>query len=102
MTLEQVQEQFDDAMQLTLTHKPGAMHEYRLRKIGEHGLLYMVGKPCEEPNKVLYLKLGKTKSIVIFSREAYIQEHSQKEENICYKTGKPCVYGCKGLCKESC
>ena len=22
--------------------------------------------------------------------------------NECYKTGKPCLYNCSGLCKESC
>ena len=78
MTLEQAQEQFDDALQLTLTHVPNGMTDYRLRKIAECGMSYMEGKPCEVVNKVLFIKVGKTKSRVIFSRKAYLADEKQR------------------------
>lgn len=62
MTLKQAQKQFDDAVQMTVKHKLGSVTEEQLRKWAQQS--------WNVPIKILFIKVGKTSSRVIYSREA--------------------------------
>ena len=72
MTLAQAQKNWDDAIQTKVSHKPNIMTEERLTEIGQKGTFYN-----EVHSKVLYLKVGRTSSVVISSKEAFVEDQRQ-------------------------
>ncbi len=73
--------------------KQNVLYEFYLH---DGSLLYS----CKtEEKKNIYERGLKSKRV-----KYTIKELGKKEvgENLCYKTGAACLYGCNGLCKESC
>lgn len=62
MTLKEAQKKYDDAIQMTVKHKPDSVTEEQLKKWAQQSWAV--------PVKVLFAKVGKTSSRVIYSREA--------------------------------
>jgi hypothetical protein len=70
MTLKEAQKKWDDAIQMTVKHKPYSVTEDQLIK--------WVGQSWTEPVKVLFVKDGKTSSHIIYSILAAREEERQK------------------------
>lgn len=75
MIPKEAQKQYPDAIQAKMNHLPYCMTENELQRIGEHGCF---GK--EVTHKVLFVKVGKCVSSVIFSRQAYLDELNRGEK----------------------
>ncbi|MEA4918132.1 hypothetical protein [Proteiniphilum sp.] len=69
MTLKQAQQKWDDAIQMKVEHAPNSVTEENLRKWAE--------RSSPEPAKVLFIKIGKKTSQIIYSRSAKIEELRQ-------------------------
>lgn len=62
MTLKEAQKKYDDAILMTVKHEPNSVTEEQLKKWAQQSWAV--------PIKVLFAKVGKTSSRVIYSREA--------------------------------
>nr|DAG12400.1 MAG TPA: hypothetical protein [Caudoviricetes sp.] len=70
MTLKQAQKQYDDAIQMTVKHKPNSVTAAQLEKWAQQS--------WNVPIKVLFTSVGKTSSRVIYSRKAAIENLSKR------------------------
>ena len=62
MTLKEAQKKYDDAILMTVKHKSDSVPEEQLSKWAQQSWAV--------PIKVLFTKVGKTSSRIIYSREA--------------------------------
>lgn len=62
MTLKEAQKEWDDAIEMRCTHKPYSVTESFLKKA--------VQQSWNEPVEVLFVRIGKTSSRIIYSRMA--------------------------------
>jgi hypothetical protein len=69
MNLKQVQEKWDDATSLTVSHKPYSVTEEQLIK--------WASQSWDVPVKPLFVQVGKTRSRIIYSRAAAREEARQ-------------------------
>jgi hypothetical protein len=69
MTLKEAQKKWDDAIEMKYTHTPYSITEQFLEKAAQQS--------WKEPVKVLFVKSGKTKSRIIYSRMAAKEEARQ-------------------------
>jgi hypothetical protein len=70
MTLREAQKKWDDAIQLKCTHKRDS--------VSEELLIKWAGQSWDDPIKLLYVKVGRTCSRIIYSRLAAKEESRQK------------------------
>lgn len=69
MTLKEAQQKWDDAIQMKVMHAPNSVTEEDLRRWAE--------RPCPEPAKALFIKIGKKTSWIIYSELAKKEELRQ-------------------------
>lgn len=69
MTLKEAQQKWDDAIQMKVEHAPNSVSEENLRR--------WVEKSYKEPIKILFVKIGKISSRIIYSSLAEKEEQRQ-------------------------
>ncbi|MDR0681810.1 MAG: hypothetical protein LBG15_08195 [Dysgonamonadaceae bacterium] len=70
MTLKEAQKQWNDAIQLKVTHKPYSVTAANLEK--------WAGQSWNDPIKPLFIQVGKTSSRIIYSRQAAKEERREE------------------------
>lgn len=69
MTLKEAQKKWDDAIQMKVEHAPNS--------VTKDDLIKWSSATYKEPIRVLYIKIGKRCSQIIYSREAAKEEQRQ-------------------------
>ena len=70
MTLKEAQKQWDDAIEMKISHKPNSVTKEQLIK--------WAGQSWDNPIKPLFIKIGKTSSRIIYSKLAAKEDLRQK------------------------